>query len=258
MRAGDLHPRAVARGLLVATRTMRDERGSEPKGSRYWVSGYPQLVREWDPDRNGTLTPDAVTAGSGRSVWWSCAKGLDHRWRAKPNNRSLGTGCPFCANRRVSVTNSLATRWPYLAAEWHPTNNGAITPDHVLATSTRVAWWRCSARPNHEWRARVRDRSRAQTACPYCSGRRVCLDNSLMTRHPALAAQWHPSRNGAPLPSDVLPGSRQRVWWQCPRDPAHEWRATVENRVLRASGCPFVHAVRSAVHRRPARADRNP
>ena len=210
----------------------------QPTGSRYWVSGFPNLVKEWDQERNGTLTPDFVTAGSGQMIGWRCDRGEDHGWRAKPNNRTNGTGCPFCANKRLPITNSLQTCCAAIAAEWHPSRNGRTTPRDVTSASNRVCWWRCSRNSAHEWRASVRDRIRGQTTCPYCTHRRVADDSSLAYKCPAVASEWHPTLNGALAPSDVLPGSRRLVWWQCARDPAHWWRATVGNRTLRASACP--------------------
>lgn len=206
-------------------------------GSRYWVSGFPNLVEEWDPDRNGNLTPATVPAGSGRKIWWKCCKGSDHSWRATPNNRSVGTGCPFCTNRKVSATNSLETCFPRIAAEWHPVLNGEVAAGTVTASSARVAWWRCSS-AGHEWRASVRDRTRRQTDCPYCAHRRASNESSLAQSHPALSHEWHPTQNGELSPRKVLAGSNRRVWWQCRLDPTHVWLASISNRVLRASGCP--------------------
>ena len=145
-----------------------------PSGSRYWIDGFPELVVEWDFGRNGDLKPTDLSAGSGRRVWWTCSRGPDHRWRAKPNNRTRGTGCPFCANRRVSVTNSLATRFPEMAAEWHAERNGALSPTGVVATTSRMAWWCCRRDEEHVWRASVRARVRDQSSCPFCSNDRVC------------------------------------------------------------------------------------
>ena len=88
--------------LLAELQVLYQERESD--GSRYWVLGFPDVVREWDREHDGTLTPDLVSAGSARMIGWRCDKGEDHRWRAKPNNRTRGTGCPFCANRRPSST----------------------------------------------------------------------------------------------------------------------------------------------------------
>jgi predicted secreted protein len=107
-----------------------------------------------------------------------------------------------------------------------------------VASSARVCWWRCSTQPEHEWRAGIRERTRGQTMCPYCSHKRVSQEASLALRHPALAAEWHPTKNGRLSPNEVTLGSNRAVWWLCSSNPEHCWRATVSNRVGRASGCP--------------------
>jgi hypothetical protein len=48
---------------------------------------------------------------------------------------------------------------------------------------------------------------------------------------------------------DVTGGSSRVVWWQCPADPSHCWRATVANRVGRASGCPMCSRAQPARNR---------
>ncbi len=205
-------------------------------GSQYWVAGFPELVAEWDQDANGGLVPAELSAGSGVRVWWKCPRGPDHRWRAKPNNRTHGTGCPFCANRRLSVTNSLAAVAPLLAQEWDTEKNG-LTPRDIVAMSTRVVWWRCRHDRRHAWRRSVRDRTRDLSSCPFCSNDRVCDSNSLFSTAPAVAREWHGAKNENVSPSDVTAGSSRRVWWRCGAC-GHEWRASVANRVSRASGCP--------------------
>ncbi len=209
------------------------------RGSRYWVAGYPELVAQWHPERNGPLAPETVSAGSGRLLWWRCPAGPDHVWRAKPNNRTRGSGCPFCANRRVSVTNSLKACFPWIAAEWHPERNGRTTPADVVATSSRVGWWRCSAHEGHEWKASVRDRTRGQTTCPFCTHKRVPVESSLASTDPAIAGEWDEAKNDGLTPRDVTAGSARLVWWRCGANADHVWRATVSNRVRRASGCPL-------------------
>lgn len=208
------------------------------QGSRYWVAGYPELVAQWHPERNGTLTPETVSAGSGRLIWWRCGAGPDHVWRAKPNNRTAGAGCPFCTNRRVSVTNSLQACSPWIAAQWHPGRNGRTTPGDVVATSSRVCWWRCPERAEHEWKASVRDRTRGQTTCPFCTHKRVAVEDSLASTHPAIAGEWDETANGELTPRDVTAGSSRIVAWRCAANADHTWRASISNRVRRASGCP--------------------
>jgi len=206
-------------------------------GSKHWVASFPDLVDQWDHVRNGGLSPHDLSAGSGRRVWWVCPLGPDHRWRAKPNNRTYGAGCPFCANRRVSVTNSLATLFPALAAEWHPDGNGKLTPESVVATATRIGLWRCPRDARHVFRASVRDRTRALSDCPFCMNHRAAESNNLARLHPRVAAEWDQDMNGALTPEQVVPGARRRVFWRCAAC-THVWCATVANRVSRASGCP--------------------
>ena len=49
-------------------------------------------------ERNGALTPNDVTNGSGKKVWWICQYG--HEWKAAINPRTKrGVGCPECFKR---------------------------------------------------------------------------------------------------------------------------------------------------------------
>ena len=82
-------------------------------------SGQEQLLQQWDDRRNAPLTPEEVTQGSHRMVWWVCEKG--HRWQAMVKSRAAGSGCPICANRSVLPgVNDLATAFPQVADQWHP------------------------------------------------------------------------------------------------------------------------------------------
>jgi len=148
----------------------RDARFRLPS-SRRWVAGYPALIAEWDRDKNGELYPDETSYGSNRKVWWRCDRGPDHQWQAVVASRVRGCGCPFCAGQRVSVTNSLATRAPEVAAEWHPTQNGALGPGDLVWSSGQRVVWRCQRDPTHEWSARVNARTSGRTGCPFCNGR---------------------------------------------------------------------------------------
>ncbi len=61
---------------------------------------HPDLAKEWGPN-NGDLTPEMVSAGTGKKVWWVCVGG--HGWAATPHNRSRSdSGCPKCCTSRTS------------------------------------------------------------------------------------------------------------------------------------------------------------
>ena len=57
-----------------------------------------ELAKEWHPTANGTLTPQQVTIGSGKKVWWLCPRG--HSYKASVMHRGHGTNCPDCNSGR--------------------------------------------------------------------------------------------------------------------------------------------------------------
>lgn len=190
----------------------------------------PDLAAEWHPEANGSLLPDDVRMAANQKVWWLC-RVCTHEWLASPLNRSRGTGCPVCAGRVVMAgRNDLATVNPAVAAQWHPTANGDVTPRDVSAGSGRKVWWLC-ATCGAELFMSVVLRSRA-TGCRYCRG----AVNSVASRNPGLAGQWHPTRNGDVTAAVVSVSSSRKVWWQCRRC-LYSWQRSPKQRTGR-SPCP--------------------
>lgn len=54
----------------------------------------PDLIEEWDYEKNSPIYPYMVKKGSNNKIWWKCEKG--HEWQALISNRSRGDGCPIC------------------------------------------------------------------------------------------------------------------------------------------------------------------
>jgi hypothetical protein len=206
---------------------------------------HPRLAKEWHPTRNGKLRADQVRPGSEREVWWKCSGGPDHEWYCSVKWRvRRGFGCPFCANRRLSVTNSLLALHPKLAREWHEKRNGRLRPGDVRPTELRRVWWKCPKGLEHVWQATIRNRAYSGTGCPYCSGRRPSAASSLAGRHPRIAAQWHPKLNGSRQPTEVPCHSKDSVWWRCHR--GHAWQAQIKTRAYGNGGCPVCWATRGS------------
>ena len=78
-----------------------------------YISNLPELIKEWHPSNNGLLDPNLLTSGSNKRVWWRCSNNQNHVWEALIYKRALsGRSCPYCAGKRVSIENSLATKYP--------------------------------------------------------------------------------------------------------------------------------------------------
>ena len=197
--------------------------------------GKEHLLREWDREANLPLTPERISYGSKRKVWWMCEQG--HAWQAAVHTRTgSGTGCPVCVGKvPLAGSSDLATRFPDLAAQWHPTLNGGLRPQDVLPGSHKAVWWLCEK--GHVWRAQIKSRV-SGCGCPVCTNREILAgENGLSALYPALAAQWHPTKNGVLTPKQVTPYANRKVWWLCPL--GHEYLSAVSARTKRGSGCPY-------------------
>ena len=94
---------------------------------------------------------------SNRKAWWKCP--LGHSYSAVISSRALrGSDCPYCAgSKALAGFNDLAAKAPDVAAQWHPTLNGNLTPEMVTPGSHRRVWWQCPL--GHTWKAFVYSRT---------------------------------------------------------------------------------------------------
>lgn len=226
---------------------------------------HESLCNEWHPTKN-TLRPSDVTAGSNKMVWWllpyddpKTGKHFDFEWRATVKNRSHGEMCPFLSGRAILIGfNDLGSVNLNLAKWWHPTRNGSLTPRDVTANSHKKVWWflpyddpETGKHFDFEWEAKI-DNMNKRGGCPYLSGQAVWPGfNDLESINPALAKEFHPTKNGKLTPQSVTASSNQKVWWLLPYDDPKtgkhfdfEWQAAIGNRNLGAT-CPYLsgHAV---------------
>ena len=127
----------------------------------------PDLVKEWNYEKNIGTKPSEYTVGSGKKVWWKCSEG--HEWEAIISNRTAhGKGCPYCAGlKTISGKNVMASLCPELVEEWDYEKNGNVKPSEIMAGSGKKVWWKCLV-CEYEWEASPASRSRG-TGCPRCA-----------------------------------------------------------------------------------------
>lgn len=179
---------------------------------------HPELIKEWDYEKNGTISPDSLAAGSSKIFYWKCVDG--HSWKATVSRRTSGSRCPYCTGQKVMPGfNDLLTLNPELSSEWNYIQNGALLPQNVRPGIHKKVWWKCTE-CGHEWLAEIKSRVSGR-GCPLCSAEKrkdsKSIPNkgkSLAGRYPQFVAEWHPTKN-APLSAfDVHPGSHRSVWWK--------------------------------------------
>jgi hypothetical protein len=72
--------------------------------------------------------------------------------------------------RKPKKGQSLAEKYPEVAAQWHPTKNGELTALDVSSGSNKKVWWKCNVGDDHEWSAIIYSRAINGNKCPICSG----------------------------------------------------------------------------------------
>lgn len=206
----------------------------------------PELITEWDYERNGKLKPEMIKAGSSISANWICSK-CGYRWNAQVGHRAINhTGCPKCAGFVFERgVNDLATKNPELLIEWDYEINSAedLNPTEIQYNSSTKAHWICS-KCGHKWVVGIRNRSvegRGCVKCGYKNAQKHKNEKKLETKgciaNPLLLKEWNyekNSENGLD-PKLLSPGSNKSAYWICSTC-GYEWKAPISRRSSGA-GC---------------------
>lgn len=136
--------------------------------------------------------------------------------------------------KKNSTINSLQEKYPVISKEFHPSKNNPDTPLTIHSGSRKKIWWQCSL--GHEFEAKVEQRTKLDSKCPYCSGLLATKENCLSTKRPDLLLIWNYKKNENINPENIKEFSGKKVWWKCTNE--HEWFAPV-SRVSKGSRCPY-------------------
>lgn len=206
---------------------------------------YPEIAKEWHPHRNGTLSPDRVSAGSGEEYWWICGE-CGEEYKQKISQRTgKGVGCKKCSTKRKASlgreqhlepgVNDLKTMRPDLIEEWDWEKNKEILPQNYTCGSDERVNWICRVCGYH-WPASIYSRTTG-SGCPVC-GRRIAGEaqkqgsikkyGSLVDSYPLIAAQWDYEENIDATPNEFSPIDRsQEFHWIC--ECGKKWESNIFN-----------------------------
>ena len=212
--------------------------------NRPLIEVSPTLAEEWNSEKNEGLDVETILAVSEETVWWKCKNG--HEWKTKVVSRvKRNSKCPYCIGRRaITGENDVATLYPNLVKQFHPTKNEGISLDTFKESSAKKVWWICEK--GHEWEAVINTRTKRGYGCPICSNQKIVPGiNDLMTLYPNIAKEISPVGNEE-IDLDTLPSkSTQKIMWICPK--GHHYRASIGKRTARGDGCPYCSGHR-AIH----------
>ena len=147
----------------------------------------PLILQEWDYEKNGSLTPDKITAHSRITVWWRCSQ-CGRAWQQSVKTRMHGDlHCETCTktaeNRRRALEKAksgrshLLSEYPLLMREWDHEANGTLDPLTLTYGSEKSAWWKCEACGN-SFRQVIKNRTVQGQGCPLCGRKRSAQKRS--------------------------------------------------------------------------------
>ena len=140
------------------------------KGS--FADNHPELMKEWDYEKNAFVDPYKIPPNAHEEVFWICSE-CGYSWPALINNRAKGRGCPECSKRNnginqqkraVKEKGSFVSSHPHLLLDWSEDNDRR--PDEFTAGSGYKAKWKCHL-CGYEWQSPIFKRTGGHK-CPKC------------------------------------------------------------------------------------------
>ena len=197
----------------------------------------PELQSEYHVDKN-SISFEQLNAYGKTKVWWTCPA-CHEDYPMSPKSRvHQGSGCLYCAGKKVRPGESLFELHPHLGTQWHSEKNKGIDPVQISPFSSRKYWWICEK--EHEWEARVKSRTQGR-GCPYCAGTYVAPENLLSVTHPHVIAALHPEKNKNIDKNKISAKSRIRAVFICSK--GHEFRQSITSYAKYGEKCDTCKAV---------------
>lgn len=207
------------------------------QGKNDIATKFPDLLKEWNYEKNYPFLPQNFSYGSTRKFWWKCSK-CNYEWMATALNRNnSGFGCPVCkqSSGAIKGLTDLETTHPELAKEWDYENNKNLTPEQVKAGSGKNVWWKCP-KCHCSYKTQIIARVKGR-GCPNCKDTGVVDGfNDFQTLYPNLVKEWHPTKN-TKKPNQIKSKSKYNAFWICPTC-GLVWQAPVVSRVVQGRDCP--------------------
>jgi len=125
-----------------------------------------RMFKQYNEEKTG-LNPTSIANNSDIKVWWKCNKGKDHSWKERPANRNNpSSGCPFCSNKRISITNRLDKIHPNSINLWSDKNVNK-PKNYTYRNGKDKIIWNCSS-CNNEFTKTIAKMDDSKGYCPHC------------------------------------------------------------------------------------------
>lgn len=206
------------------------------------LKDFPNILKQWDYEKNGDIDPLNVPARRNKKYWWKCPK-CNQSYLASPDKKTYRKfGCPVCSNYLViKGINDFESNFPVLMKDWDFSKNTDIDPTSLSKRSLTKVNWKCHI-CSFEWNGTIRTATKKNINCPKCSKKDMSYKRHLFElekngcfKDENLLKDWDFEKNTV-LPSEVTPRANIYIHWKCHKC-GYEWKAKLSNRT-NGRGCP--------------------
>ena len=189
----------------------------------------PELVKYWDYEKNGSVTPEMVSLGTGQQFYWKC-RICNRSYLNWPSRIAEGSVCSKHRNLLKTEGNDLATKHPEILKYWDYEKN-KVKPSEIYGGGERVVYWKCEK--GHSYTKSILKHIKG-SGCPVCAGKEVLAGfNDLLSKKPELAKEWDYELNDC-TPSEIYYNNQsKKIHWICSVC-GYKWQYKINNR----NNCP--------------------
>lgn len=187
----------------------------------YWlISTYgDDAINKYWSDKN-TTSPYDYAKGSTIKVYFKCnQKDYHDDYLMSMECFVRGYRCPFCASKQIHKYDSFGYYWDQKIQGWYEkcwAEDNTDDPYSISIKASTLVHIRCPAIPYHDFWITPLDYSQTSennNYCPFCSGHRIHVNDSLGTKYPNVLDIWSDKNEKSPYEYSVY--SNQDVWWKC-------------------------------------------
>ena len=200
-----------------------------------FIIKHPNKIKaNWDYAQNVPLTPEMVKPKSGKCVHWICKNNPNHMWEAPIHSISNGYGCRWCANRHQYTTKEWVEKAMEVHADIYDYSNVDYKNSKIEVLIICAIHGEFSQIPSSHLSGK---------GCRFCAGQGGFHEfNTLAYVRSDLAKEWDYDKNNGLTPYDVIiTDSLNEYWWKCNNGKPHSYKAKINYRIKRNSGCAVCH-----------------
>lgn len=210
------------------------------------IRKYPQLLKQWDYEKNACIDPLTVAINDKRSFYWKCSSG-QHSFPAKISYRVSNDRCVYCSGKKIlKGFNDLKSQCENIMVEWDYSKN-EVLPDEVIYTSTTPKiYWQCFYCGDSFCTEPKKHRERGCKICRQkLRHRNTRLEKVSMgekidkQKYYDVYLDWDYDKNRLSdyYWEEMTPQFTKKVHWKC-HICGYSWKTSVFRRIKERTGCP--------------------